>query len=536
MAAPVTSLPLVKLPAGPAPRTPEQTYWTTFRSHQQIPSPSNFPVTHISHSPPSAGGGSKNEDLFAVTTGLRVQLYSVRTRKLVKTISRFDDTAHSGELRRDGRVLVAGDDTGAIQVFDVSSRAILKTWKEHKQAVWTMRFSPVESTRMMSASDDKTVRLWDLPSQEAITTFAGHGDYVRAGAFMPTSTFILSGSYDETVRLWDPRSPGRSAMTFKHSAPVECVLPLPSGTTVLAAAGSQISVLDLVAGKPLALLKNHQKTVTSLSLASHDSRLVSGGLDGHMKVFETTGWNVVSGSKYPSPILSLAVIPGGASQDDKHLAVGMHSGTLSIRTRLSGAQKTRERERAREMAALVAGTIDAHDRAKEKKRPQGWRHRFRGQDFRGEGADILISDTVSAKAHRRKEAAWQKLLRKGRYGPALDAVLGPDTPHPPLTVLTLLRALAHRSALRAALADRDSSTLQPLLKWLAKHIQDPRFVVTAADVALLLLEMYSGKLGQPGTGEVEALVRRLHASVTREVEAAQVAVQTGGMLGLLGAG
>ncbi len=61
-----------------------------------------------------------------------MQLYSLKTRKLVKTITRFDDIAYSGEARYDGRVLAAGDETGAIRVFDVNSRAILKTWKEQK--------------------------------------------------------------------------------------------------------------------------------------------------------------------------------------------------------------------------------------------------------------------------------------------------------------------------------------------------------------------------------------------------------------------
>ena len=175
MAAEVKRLPQVKLPAGPSPLTPEQGYWRTFKSPQQIPSPSGHPVTHISYPAAiSASSDSPPSDLFAVTTGLRVQLFSVRSRTLVKTISRFDDVAHSGEIRKDGRVLVAGDNTGHIQVFDVNSRAILKTWKEHKQPVWTTKFSPKEATVLMSASDDKTVRLWDLPSQTSTTTFTGH--------------------------------------------------------------------------------------------------------------------------------------------------------------------------------------------------------------------------------------------------------------------------------------------------------------------------------------------------------------------------
>ena len=341
---------VVKLPQGPSPITPEQRYWKTFKTPQNIPSQS--PVTHISF-PPSSNNPlvPSNNDYFAVTTGTRVQIYSIRTRKLIKTFTRFGDIAHSGEIRRDGRVMVAGDESGKIQVFDVNSRAILKTWTEHKQPVWTTKFSPTDLTTIMSASDDRTVKLWDLPNQESQTTFVGHTDYVRSGVFLPgtMSNMIVTGSYDETVRLWDPRVPNKSAMIFKHAAPVEAVLAMPSGTQVLAAADNQISVLDLVAGKPIQILKNHQKTVTSLCLASNGKRLISGGLDGHVKIFETTGWNVVSGSKYASPILSVNVISSGAKLEDKHVVVGMQSGVLSIRTKLSGQQKVKERERVKEM-------------------------------------------------------------------------------------------------------------------------------------------------------------------------------------------
>ena len=534
MAAPITKLQQVKLPSGPSPITPEQQYWKSFRSQHIVPSPTSYPVTHISFPPPPSNPSlSSNNDYFTVTTGTRVQIFSIRSRKLVKTITRFSDIAHSGEIRRDGRVLVAGDESGKIQVFDVNSRAILKTWEEHKQPVWTTRFSPTELTTLMSASDDRTVKLWDLPSQASTRTFIGHSDYVRCGSFMPgmMSNMILSGSYDETVRLWDPRVPSRAALIFKHAAPVEAVLPMPSGTTVLASADNQISVLDLVAGRPLTLLKNHQKTVTSLCLASNSTRLVSGGLDGHVKVFETTGWNVVAGSKYPSPVLAVNVINAGASREDKHLVVGMQSGILSIRTRLSGQQKVREKERAKEMQALLEGTLEEYDRKNKKKRPRGIEKKLRGMDFVGEGADVIIKGNDRGK--QKKEAMWERDLRQGKYAEALDFVLGQEYVHS-ITVLTLLTALRHRSAMRAAFQGRDENTVQPILKWVSKHISDPRYVGICVDSALLLLDLYSEHCGV--SPELDDSFKSLHKRVRTEVERAQQACQTIGMLEMLMAG
>ncbi|KAI4245796.1 MAG: hypothetical protein L6R40_002324 [Gallowayella cf. fulva] len=528
MAAPVTSLQPVKLPPGPSPLTPEQTYWKTFTSQKLFPSTSNSPVTYISGPLASTNIQTQPLDHFAVTSGRQVQIFSVRSRKREKQISRFDDIAHGAEIRRDGRVLVAGDESGLIQVFDVHSRAILKTWKEHKQPVWTTRFSPTENTTLMSACDDRTVRLWDLPAQGSVTIFRGHQDYVRSGAFMlgQAAGLLVTGSYDQTVKIWDPRAPSTAVMSFKHAAPVETILPMPSGTTVLAAADNQISVLDLIAARPLQLIRNHQKAVTSLCLASNNTRLVSGGLDGHMKVFETSAWNVVYGSKYPSPILSLAVINAGAAREDRHLAVGMQSGVLSLKTRLSGQQKVKERAREKEMQALIEGKIEEHDKKVGKKRPSGWEKRFRGRDFTGEGADIIIEGNADGK--KKKLRLWENLLRKGKYAAALDEVLKnkrlPET-------ITLLIALRHRSALRTAISGRDDVSLQPIFKWVCTYISNPRYVSICVDIGIQILDLYSSHMGE--SAEIDRLMQRLHVGVRQQVERSQQSWKTKGMLEMI---
>ncbi|POR31429.1 U3 small nucleolar RNA-associated protein 15 [Tolypocladium paradoxum] len=520
MAAPVGPLPQLKLPSGPSPVTAEQRYWKTFKNQMLIPSPTSYPVTHI----------SCTNDVFAVTTGTRVQIFSNRTRKLVKAITRFGDVARSGELRRDGKVLVAGDDSGRMQVFDVNSRAILKTWTQHKQPVWTTRWSPTDLTTLLSASDDRTVRLWDLPSSEPTATFVGHNDYVRCANFMPgiMSNMTVSGSYDSTVKLWDPRiGNGSAVMTFKHAGPVEDVLPLPSGTTVLAAAENSVSVLDLVAARPLHMITNHQKTVTSLSLASNGQRLVTGGLEGHVKVFETTGWNVVNSTKYQSPILSVLVIPSSdtAESSDRHLAVGMQSGVLSVRTRLSGAEATKDKAREKEMAALLGGNIGAFD-AKKSKRKRRIEAASR-LDLVGEGPDVVIAN--EPRAAKKRERPWQSDLRHGRYALALDQVLDKQSSeHSPLNALTLLLALRHRSAMRDALEGRDEQSVQPVVKWVCNHICDPRYVSICVEVGLHLLDLYAEFVG--GSAELHEGFRTLHRRVNVEVERAQVACRTGGML------
>ncbi|KAK5660062.1 hypothetical protein OQA88_13531 [Cercophora sp. LCS_1] len=542
MAAKVLPLQQLKLPTGPSPVTAEQRYWKSFKNQKSHTSTASWPISHISFPAMTAGAASSNSlvaaakvnDLFAVTSGPRVDIFSIRKREPLKTIGRFDSEAHCGELRIDGRVLVAGEDSGRIQVFDVSQGnrgAVLKTWNIHKQPVWVTKWSPTDLTTLMSTSDDKTVRLWDLPSNTPSRMFTGHSDYVRSGAFMPggNSNMLVTGSYDETVRVWDARAPSNTAvLTFKHKDPIEDVLPLPSGTTLLAASGNTISVLDLVAAKPLRQITNHQKTVTSLSLASNGRRVVSGSLDGHIKIYETGSWNIVSTAKYPSPVLAVSVIAAGATQEDRHLVVGMQSGVLSLRTRLAGAAAEKARERATERAALIAGpeAIERLDAQKAKRKRNELSNK--AMDALGENVDVIIPVTRSGKKNKRLKP-WQRDLREGRYASALDAVIDMSAPeYQPVTALTVLVALRHRSALREALEGRDEVTVLPVLRWTYKYCQDARFVPTCVEMAFHLLDLYSEYVG--GSEELASQFQWLAGRVSKEVEKAQKAIQTAAMV------
>ena len=279
-------------------------------------------------------------------------------------------------------------------------------------------------------------------------------------------------------------------------------------------------------GKPLHLLRNHQKTVTSLAVGKQGTRVLSGSLDGHVKVFDTADWKVVAGFKYPSPVLAIDLVAVGPSKEDRHLCVGMQSGLLSIRTRLSGVAKAARREKEKEMQALVEGKIEVYDKKRKKKQQE---KRLRGKNYTGEGADIIIDGNERGKIRRHMK--WEDALRKGEYRKALDFALDMGDKQ---QILTLLAALVHRSHLRTALRDRNANTLIPLLRWLNRNIMDPRWARLTKETAMHTLDLYGENLGQ--SPDVDAAFRRLRTNVRTAVETSFTCSNILGMLELLETG
>ena len=86
--------------------------------------------------------------------------------------------------------------------------------------------------RVLSASDDKTVRLWDAATGRQLREFSQHADKVNAIAVSPDGGRVLSASNDKTMKLWNVTT-GQIVRTFEGKAAITAIAFAPDGASIL---------------------------------------------------------------------------------------------------------------------------------------------------------------------------------------------------------------------------------------------------------------------------------------------------------------
>src|SRR5262249_36124571 len=102
----------------------------------------------------------------------------------------------------------------------------------HDDMVTSVAFAP-SGHLLASASNDKTILLWDVDKRRVLRSLSGHTDHVNSVAFNADGRTLASGGDDKTVRLWDLEIE-TPLLTLTPSSAVYSVAFRPDGKTFAA--------------------------------------------------------------------------------------------------------------------------------------------------------------------------------------------------------------------------------------------------------------------------------------------------------------
>lgn len=123
-----------------------------------------------------------------------------------------------------------GGKRGLIKVIDPVKQSLVFTLMGHTDELYDMKRCPVNEWLLLSASNDETIRLWNLKYPSLIAIFAGHQGHREAVLSIdwhPFGQYFASSGMDGTIRVWSIEEPNvKNAIEESFKSPL-----LPEETT-----------------------------------------------------------------------------------------------------------------------------------------------------------------------------------------------------------------------------------------------------------------------------------------------------------------
>ncbi|HEX4947166.1 MAG TPA: TIR domain-containing protein [Blastocatellia bacterium] len=212
----------------------------------------------------------------------------------------------------DGQLVISASDDRTIKVWEIASGKCLATLEGHTWPVYGIAITP-DGKRIISGSRDETLRVWELHSGACLATLKGHADIVNGVAVTPDGRHIISGSHDNTVRVWEMDS-WDCIKTFRgHEDIVNGVAVTPNGRLVVSGSDDlTVRVWELESGKCLRKLTGHTSYARGVTVSPEGRSIVSGSWDRTIRV-----WDIESGQcrstleGHTDNVWGLAVTPDG---------------------------------------------------------------------------------------------------------------------------------------------------------------------------------------------------------------------------------
>ncbi|GAB0181119.1 F-box/WD repeat-containing protein 7-like [Grus japonensis] len=215
-----------------------------------------------------------------------------------------------------GNRIVSGSDDNTLKVWSAVTGECVQTLVGHTGGVWS---SQMRDSVVISGSTDRTLKVWNADTGECVHTLYGHTSTVRCMHLHGNR--VVSGSRDATLRLWDIETGQCLHVLMGHVAAVRCVQ-YDGHKVVSGAYDYTVKVWDPESESCTHTLQGHTNRVYSLQFDG--THIVSGSLDTSIRV-----WDVESGNCLHT-LMGHQSLTSGMELRDNILVSGNADSTVKI--------------------------------------------------------------------------------------------------------------------------------------------------------------------------------------------------------------
>jgi TPR repeat protein/Tol biopolymer transport system component len=217
-------------------------------------------------------------------------------------LSAHSNLVESAAYSPDGDRIVTASYDKTVRIWDARVGARLAVLAGHGNLVNSAVYSP-DGDRIVTASYDKTARIWDAHTGAQLAVLAGHGDRVYSAVYSNDGARIVTASQDKTARIWDAHTGAQLAVLSGHINFVESAAYSPDGTRIVTTSHDKtVRIWDARTGAQLAVLSGRDNIVGSAAYSPDGGRIITVWDDKTARI-----WDARTGAQ-------LAVLPSDGNQ------------------------------------------------------------------------------------------------------------------------------------------------------------------------------------------------------------------------------
>jgi len=192
------------------------------------------------------------------------------------------------QLSSDDSWLVSQSGDHDISLWNVATNQLQWTVKAHSAFITqSILSSDNQYIISSSGSGDNTIKIWTLLTGTLLCTLEGHTDWISGFSLSSDNQFLLSASDDKTVRMWSV-STGQCTKIFNgHSISVHCAHFYANDQRIVSTC-KDVRVWDVATNQCIHVLHGHTCVIMTCNFSGDEQYLLSGSQDETVRVWDLT--------------------------------------------------------------------------------------------------------------------------------------------------------------------------------------------------------------------------------------------------------